>query len=171
MQQCSSAEAFQSLCPRALGLLREPPQHPAELCWNGRALLRRWSFWLPQTNSRLCIQARQAPLGAEALLSATNSSLKTHLCLTIPLFPGMTQVFYNTHSGELLTSAQRRSTASNTSSWCPILATPSSSRSWCVIFSSCSPLIFSRSKLLTYCWRLSSNPGHTKQRRQMRQTH
>lgn len=58
----------------------------------------------------------------------------------------------------LLTRAHSRSTASSTSSWWPILATPSSSRSWCVIFSSCSPLIFSRSKLPTYCWRLSSKP-------------
>lgn len=65
-------------------------------------------------------------------------------------------------SRDLLTRAQSRSTASNTSSWCPILATPSSSRSWCVIFNNCSPLIFSRSKLLTYCCRLSSKPGDEK---------
>lgn len=57
-----------------------------------------------------------------------------------------------------LTSAQRRSTASNTSSWCPIRVTPSSSRSWWEICSSCSPFIFSRSNLWTYCCRQSSNP-------------
>lgn len=61
-----------------------------------------------------------------------------------------------------LTSAQRRSTASNTSSWCPIRVTPSSSRSWCEIFSSCSPFIFSRSNLWTYCCRQSSNPTKKK---------
>lgn len=45
-------------------------------------------------------------------------------------FPPVTsQVFYNTSNAALLTSAQRRSTASSTSSWCPIRAMPSSSRS------------------------------------------
>lgn len=62
----------------------------------------------------------------------------------------------------ILTRAQSRSTASRTSSWCPIRDTPSSSRSWWEIFSSCSPLIFSRSKLWMYCWRLSSSPRKKK---------
>lgn len=57
-----------------------------------------------------------------------------------------------------LTRAQRRSTASRMSSWCPILVTPSSSSSWWVMCSSCSPPICSRSKLFTYCWRQSSRP-------------
>lgn len=57
-----------------------------------------------------------------------------------------------------LTRAQRRSTASRMSSWCPILVTPSSSSSWWVMCSSCSPPICSRSKFFTYCWRQSSRP-------------
>lgn len=69
----------------------------------------------------------------------------------------MTSSQYRSPSPEL-TSAQRRSTASNTSSWCPIRVTPSSSRSWWEICSSCSPFIFSRSNLWTYCCRQSSNP-------------
>lgn len=59
---------------------------------------------------------------------------------------------------KVLTNAQRRSTASRISSWCPTRVTASSSRSWCEIFRSCSPSIFSLSKLETYCWRLSSSP-------------
>lgn len=57
-----------------------------------------------------------------------------------------------------LTRAQRRSTASRMSSWCPILVTPNSSSSWWVMCSSCSPPICSRSKFFTYCWRQSSRP-------------
>lgn len=93
------------------------------------------------------------------ILSHTLSMLLS-LCYDIPdtLFDIETHIC----SRDLLTRAQSRSTASNTSSWCPIRATPSSSRSWCVIFNNCSPLIFSRSKLPTYCCRLSSKPGDEK---------
>lgn len=59
---------------------------------------------------------------------------------------------------EVLTNAQSRSTASRISSWWPTRVIVSSSRSWWEIFRSCSPLIFSLSKLGTYCWRLSSSP-------------
>lgn len=59
---------------------------------------------------------------------------------------------------EVLTKAQSRSTASRISSWWPTRVIVSSSRSWWEIFRSCSPLIFSLSKLGTYCWRLSSSP-------------
>lgn len=64
-----------------------------------------------------------------------------------------------------LTRAQRRSTASRMSSWCPILVTPSSSSSWWVMCSSCSPPICSRSKFFTYCWRQSSRPDEMTARR------
>lgn len=95
----------------------------------------------------------------------------TQSCPTVVFSPVISLIlqFDTFCSRNLLTRAQSRSTASSTSSWCPILAMPSSSRSWCVIFSSCSPLIFSRSKLLTYCWRLSSKPWNTRQSRQIRQ--
>lgn len=63
-----------------------------------------------------------------------------------------------------LTRAQRRSTASRMSSWCPILVTPNSSSSWWVMCSSCSPPICSRSKFFTYCWRQSSRPDEMTER-------
>lgn len=131
------------------------------LCWH-------WTwyyYWIGGVPSLF-----QAKLQAEFLVNVDTESegmygggskgplLSRHHCYPL--------IFTYWISRDLLTRAHSRSTASSTSSWCPILATPSSSRSWCVIFSSCSPLIFSRSKLLTYCWRLSSKPENTRRRRQ-----
>lgn len=62
------------------------------------------------------------------------------------------------HVVMIRTKAQRRSTASRMSSWWPTRLTESSSRSWWEIFNSCWPSIFSFSKLVMYCWRLSSSP-------------
>lgn len=140
----------------------------------------RWAVWEMMSLSASLVHLAAEPETTEFLGNADTESegtvtkrdplfchksfLKIQWCF-YPLYLNTHISRAHTRSRDLLTRAQSRSTASSTSSWCPILATPSSSRSWCVILSSCSPLIFSRSKLLTYCCRLSSKPGHTRWKR------
>lgn len=165
------------VCMGSLQNLQLPPQ--------SKNIQVRWI-----RNSKVCVCEEQMDLclclslatspgcqpGCHLSLSAGTSGFRR--CMDRPMasfskFESVQSNFPFTHiykvglhiSARLLTRAQSRSTASSTSSWWPILATPSSSRSWCVIFSSCSPLIFSRSKLPTYCWRLSSKPWRQKRKK------